>query len=244
MKEPLGSGKSFQARRLQYERICWLTSSRTLAQETATLSGFENYQEVEHSTPLSWIDKVVVLAPSLYRLWYKFKPFDCLIIDECESFFHDLFSGLCRGSNFELGMQVLERLMNSKKVLFLDGYLKNSSLSVACSFASALEEIRLVISTYKIPRGSLWELPPPLRWSKKDAQAPNDCSTIEGLMHLIAENEDSDAYESLNQKLYEGSLFWRVKVSLLEDGYNIGGPVNSVSKFTSFAANNLYQYNR
>ena len=156
VKAPLGSGKSYQAQQMKYKRVCWLTSSRTLANETSSRSGYTNYQNVDRSMPLSWVDHIVVLAPSLYRMHYNFKEFHLLVIDECESFFTDIFSGLCRGSNFELGMQVLERLiMTSEKVLMLDGFLKNSSLSIACNFATNVQEIRLVIATYKITRGTL-----------------------------------------------------------------------------------------
>ena len=87
---------------------------------------------------------------------YGFKPYDCIIIDESESFFSDLLSGLCRGSNFKLGMRVFEQMMlTSEKIVFLDGFLKTSSLSIACNFASTLDDIRLVIATYKITRGTL-----------------------------------------------------------------------------------------
>ena len=97
-------------------------------------------------------------------MFYEFKEFDCIIIDESESFFEDLLSRLCRNANFELGMQVLELLMTtSKKVFMLDGFLKNSLLSVACSFATSTDDVRLVIATYKIQRGTLCEIPPALK---------------------------------------------------------------------------------
>ena len=115
-----------------------------------------NYQNVLHSTPLSWVNKILVLAPSLYRMKFEFKAYDCLIIDECESFFTDIFSGLCRGANFEAGIEVFSLLMKtSKKILFLDGFLKNSGLSVAAGYAKSLGEIRLIIARYKIVRGTL-----------------------------------------------------------------------------------------
>lgn len=156
VKEPLGSGKSFQARSLKYNRVCWLTSTRALAAETCRISGFTSYQDVPYTTPLGRVDKVVVLGPSLYRMRCEFQNYDCLVIDEAESFFDDLFSGLCRGSNFELCMDVFKLLMEtSKKIVFLDGFLKNSSLSVAIAFAEALSEIRLVIGKYTVDRGSL-----------------------------------------------------------------------------------------
>ena len=105
-----------------------------------------------------------MLAPSLYRIKYKFEPFECLIIDECESFFEDLYSGLCRNGNFELGLDALVLLLTSTpKIIFMDGHLKNSSVTIAANFASSLDDIRLVIATYRIERGSLWELPPPLK---------------------------------------------------------------------------------
>ena len=95
---------------------------------------------------------------------YKFKEFECLVIDESEAVFADLFSGLCRGANFEFGMEVFEWLMTtSAKVVMLDGFLKNSSLSIACNFATSLDDVRLVIATYKIMRGTIWELPPALK---------------------------------------------------------------------------------
>ena len=43
----------------------------------------------------------------------------------------------------------------SEKVLMLDGFLKNSSLSIACNFATTLQDVRLVIATYRIMRGTL-----------------------------------------------------------------------------------------
>ena len=89
-------------------------------------------------------------------MFYEFKEYDCIIIDECESVFEDLLSGLCRNANFELGMQVLERLLKtSKKVLMLDAFLKNSTLSVACEFATSTDDVRIVIASYKIQRGTL-----------------------------------------------------------------------------------------
>ena len=118
---------------------------------------------IPYSTPLSHIDKIVVLSPSLYRMKHEFIPFDCLVVDECESVFADIFSGLCRGANFEFGMESFFLLMlTTPKIIFLDGFLKGSSLSVAVSFSSSLNDIRLVIGTYKIDRGTLWELPAPV----------------------------------------------------------------------------------
>ena len=156
LKAPLGSGKSYQARRLEYARICQLTTTRALALETSRVTGFSNYQDVSYNRPLSQENKIVVLAPSLYRLKFEFKPFDCLIIDEAESFFADIFSGLCRGSKLELGMDVFELLMQtSGKIIIMDGFLKNSSLSVATNYASSLEEIMLVIANYTVERGTL-----------------------------------------------------------------------------------------
>lgn len=46
VKAPLGSGKSYQARQMKYKRVCWLTSSRALANETSSRTGFTNYQEI------------------------------------------------------------------------------------------------------------------------------------------------------------------------------------------------------
>ena len=57
-------------------------------------------------------------------------------------------------------------------------------------------------------------------------------------MHLVIENEGAEEEQELKQKLYRGSLFWRVKLALLEAGYNICGPINSVTKYRGFAANN------
>ena len=96
VKEPLGSGKSYQARTLRYERICQLTTSRTLASETAKVAGCQNFQDIDHCNPLSYINKLLVLAPRLYRLQHEFKSFDCLVRDKCESLFEDLITGLCR----------------------------------------------------------------------------------------------------------------------------------------------------
>ena len=129
VKQPLGSGKSFQARRLKYKRVCWLTSTRALADETSQITGFVNYQNVPYSTPLSLIDNIIVLAPSMYRMRCEFIEYDCLVIDEAESFFEDIFSGLYKGPNFECGMDVFRLLMKtSKKILFLDGFLKTARL--------------------------------------------------------------------------------------------------------------------
>ena len=171
---------------------------------------------------------------------YEFKPYDCIVIDESESFFSDLLSGLCRGSNFELGMRAFEKMMTtSEKVVFLDGFLKNSSLSIACNFASHLDDIRLVIATYKIERGTLQGLPPALKQAKKKPDLPNNSLTVEGLIHLVAENEGSQLGEELKLKLYDGTLFQRIKLALLKEKLKTAGPVNSVQKFTSFSANNL-----
>ena len=156
VKAPLGSGKSYQARRLQYSRICSLTSTRSLAVKTCRITGYANYQDIPHSTPLSWVDKVVVLAPSLYRMKHDFEKFHCLIIEECESVLHDIFRRPCRGAKFELILEVFTLLMNTTpKILFMDGFLKNSSLSVATNFAPSLKDIRLLIATYTIDRGTL-----------------------------------------------------------------------------------------
>ena len=79
-----------------------------------------------------------MLAPSLYRLKFEFKKYDCLVIDEAESFFGDLFSGLCKGAKFEMCMESFSLLMEtSNKIFFLDGFLKNSGLSVALAFSSS-----------------------------------------------------------------------------------------------------------
>ena len=58
-------------------------------------------------------------------------------------------------------------------------------------------------------------------------------------MNLICENEGTAKEEELRKKLECGSLFWRIKTALLEEQYNCFGPVNSVAKYTSYAANNL-----
>ena len=139
---------------------------------------------------------------------HEFKPFDLLIIDECESFFEDLFSGLCKGGNFKHGVEVFSLLMKtSTKIVFMDGFMKNSSLSVAASYASSTEDIRLVIATYKIDRGTLWELPPPLLYTKTSCDSHNTCTTVEGLVNLIAEKEGTEEVVELREKLYKGSLF-------------------------------------
>lgn len=156
VKAPLGSGKSHQARRFNYQRTIWLTTSRALANETARVTNFTNYQTIPKSTPLSSIDRIVLIAPSLYRLYVDFKPYDCLIIDEAESFYSDMFSGLCKGSDFEIMMKVFALLMTtSHKIIVMDGFLANSALSVCASFTRDLKDIRLVISTYRIFRGTL-----------------------------------------------------------------------------------------
>lgn len=156
VKQPLGSGKSYQARNLHYDRVCWITSTRALAAETCRVSGFANYQNIPHSTPLSWVDKVVVLIPSLHRMSFKFKKYSCLVIDEAESCLQDMFSGLVRGPKFEAGMECFKLLMEtSDKILLLDGFLKNSALSVAVNYAQSLDDIRLVLARYKINRGAI-----------------------------------------------------------------------------------------
>lgn len=103
VKEELGSGKTYQAAQIskEYNRVVWLTSSRLLAQHTCTRIKFVNYQEVPKSQPLSLIDKIVILSPSLYRMYYNFTPYDLLIVDEAESVLQDVFSGLCSGPAFE-----------------------------------------------------------------------------------------------------------------------------------------------
>lgn len=156
VKQPLGSGKSYQARNLQYDRVCWITSSRALAAETCRVSGFTNYQTIPHSTPLSWVDKLVVLIPSLHRMSFKFKQYDCLIVDEAESCLQDIFSGLVKGPKFEAGMECLKLLLQtSNKIVLLDGFMKNSGLNFAVNYASSLDEIRLILGTYKINRGAI-----------------------------------------------------------------------------------------
>ena len=42
----------------------------------------------------------------------------------------------------------------------------------------------------------------------------------------------------------EGTMLWRIKVSLLEEGYKTFSPFNSVKKYADFAANNLWQHNK
>ena len=158
VKAELGSGKSFQAQQLGlgYSRIVWLTSSRILASHTSSRTGYVNYQNVPHSTPLSLIDRIVILAPSIYRLMYQFKPYELLIIDEAESFFEDVFSGLCSGPIFEQMMIVIEKLFKtSQKVVLMDGFLSDSSVSVCCAFANDITEIRLVIGQFRTNRGVL-----------------------------------------------------------------------------------------
>lgn len=174
----------------------------------------------------------------------EFHPYDCLIIDESESFLEDIFSGLCRGSNFEVGMDVFRLLMKtSKKIVFLDGFLKNSSLSVATNFAENISDIRLVIGNYSVDRGTLWELPAALKWTKKNSELPNNSLSIEGLIHMVIEHNGTEIEEELKQKLYRGSLFWQVKLALLQEGFNCCGPVNSVRKYSAWAANNLWSFN-
>ena len=86
---------------------------------------------------------------------FEFKPYDCLIIDEAESFFEDIFSGLCRGANFEFGVKVFTLLMTTTpKIFFLDGFMKNSALSIAMNYASSVKDVRLVIGDY-INKGTL-----------------------------------------------------------------------------------------
>ena len=243
VKQPLGSGKSYQARKLDFKRTLQLTSTRALASETSRVTGYHNYQTIEHSVPLTHIDKLVVLAPSLHRLQHDFIPFDLLVIDESEAVFDDIFSGLCKGPNFEIMMQVFMLLMKTTgKIVMLDGYLRNSTLSICANFCENLQDIRLVISTYKIQRGTLQELPPPLRQSNKSPYSPNNIQSVEGLLNLIAEKQGTEFENELRLKLFEGTLFWRVKISFLEQGYLTFGPINSVKKYMDFAANNLWQY--
>ena len=229
VKAPLGSGKSYQARRFNYQRTIWLTTSRALSSETARVTGFTNYLTLPKSTPLSYIDRIVLIAPSLYRLNHDFKPYHCLIIDEAESFFSDMFSGLCKGSDFEIMMKVFASLMNtSQKIIVMDGFLANSALSVCASFTRNLQDIRLVISTYTIFRGTLYELPSPIRWTKKSPQDPNTKFSVEGLLNLIDENSGTDDEQGLLLRLRNGTMLWRIKVALLEENYKCFGPMNSV----------------
>ena len=67
---------------------------------------------------------------------------------------------------------------------------------------------------------------------------------MEGLLHLAAEREGTEDEEELKLKLLNGSLFLRVKLALVKQGYKTAGPINSVTTFTSYAANNLWVYNR
>ena len=81
-------------------------------------------------------------------------------VNESESFLEDVFSGICRGSNFEVGMDVSRLLMKtSKKILFLEGFLKNSTISVAATFAQNISDIRFMVGNYTVNKGTLWELP-------------------------------------------------------------------------------------
>ena len=87
-----------------------------------------------------------------------------MIIDESESVFEDIFSGLSKGPHFEIMIEVFSNLMKtSRKIVLMDGFMKNSSLSICAKFARNLEDIRIIIGTYRIERGTLWELPTPLR---------------------------------------------------------------------------------
>ena len=63
--------------------------------------------------------------------------------------------------------------------------------------------------------------------------------TVEGILNLLIENEGTAKEEELRKKLDSGSLFWRIKTALLEEQCNCFGPVNSVAKYISYAANNL-----
>ena len=94
--------------------------------------------------------------PSLYRLKYDFLAYDCLIVDEAESVLQGMFSGLSKCPHFETMIEIFSILMRtSGKIVFMDGFLKNSSLSICVKFAEKLEDIRLVIATYRIERGTL-----------------------------------------------------------------------------------------
>ena len=54
-------------------------------------------------------------------------------------------------------------LTSSSKVIFLDAFMSDSALSVCCSFAKSVSDVRLIIGRFSTERGVLWTIPPALK---------------------------------------------------------------------------------
>ena len=63
-------------------------------------------------------------------------------------------------------------------------------------------------------------------------------------MNIIRRTSNEEDRTILQEKLYKGSLFWKIKVDLLKNGVKTVGPMNSVIKYSCFAANHLWKHNK
>ena len=99
IQSKLGSGKTFQAKRLipDYRRCLWISSTVVLARETTNDEPLlKNYLDHKMGKDLSKYDRIVTLIPSLYKFGYESKNYDLVIIDEIESVLEEIQSKICR----------------------------------------------------------------------------------------------------------------------------------------------------
>ena len=142
-------------------------------------------------------------------------------------------------------MEILARLINScGKIVLLDGFMSNCSLSVCANFAENLDQIRLIIGNFKVSRGTLQTLPPALTQSKKSSAVKDSVKSVEGILNILDTEINQERRASLLKLLERGTLFQNVKLDYLRNGLKTVGPINSVRKYAGFAANNLQLHNK
>lgn len=95
------------------------------------------------------IDRLVIQIHSLHKIPENFKPYDCVVIDECESVLNDLTSPIIKER--KKCYDRFEKLLNSKYTLFMDAFITKRTLGLAEYQESTYNKKALYIKNNYIP---------------------------------------------------------------------------------------------
>ena len=162
-----------------------------------------------------------------------------MIIDEVESVMEEIFSKICRLKSEEIWKSFKRILDGAEKIVCLDGFLSDLSISFFVQICRDIKEMILVKSTYIIQRGFFWEVGAPRKLVKAKADGRDTGYSVEGLINLMHKTQNQEKQLELKNMIDSAMEFWFAKCSLLLHGLNAYGPINAVTMYQTFEKNLL-----
>jgi len=168
LKSPYGTGKTQMIKRIldtfEPKKILWLSYRKTLTNDLLGEAGFgEEYQFQDYQKGNFRADRLVIQLESILKLngimdWVdddviEYPSYDLIIIDEVESVLSQFNSPTFNGHSKEAFNFVENVLINSKKILALDGDIGNRTYNFLNNFGQTIDivnDIKLNKRDFKI----------------------------------------------------------------------------------------------